>query len=65
MVVLKSVRELSYKEIGDVLAQSEAQVRGKLYRARKVFRDALAQGRRGPAKSECELEAEVLAELGE
>jgi RNA polymerase sigma-70 factor (ECF subfamily) len=65
MVLLKSVRELSYKEIGDVLSQSEAQVRGKLYRARKVFRDALAQRRRGPAKSECELEAEVLAELGE
>lgn len=65
MVLLKSVRELSYKEIGDVLGQSEAQVRGKLYRARKVFRDALAQRRRGPNKSECELEAEVLAELGE
>jgi RNA polymerase sigma-70 factor (ECF subfamily) len=66
MVLLKSVRELSYKEIGDVLSQSEAQVRGKLYRARKVFRDALACGRRsGSGRTECELEAEVLAELGE
>jgi RNA polymerase sigma-70 factor (ECF subfamily) len=65
MVLLKSVRELSYKEIGEVLDQSEAQVRGKLYRARKVFRDALAQRRRGPPRSDRELETEMLAELGE
>ena len=42
LILLKAVDELSYREIGDLLGESENQVRGKLYRARKAFRDALA-----------------------
>jgi len=38
IIVMKTVRELSYQEIGEATNQSEAQVRGKLYRARKAFR---------------------------
>ncbi len=41
LLLLKAVEELSYREIGDILGQSENQVRGKLYRARKAFRAAL------------------------
>ena len=66
LILLKGVRNLSYEEIGCVLGQSENQIRGKLYRARKVFRDALAARRaRFRDLAEHELEAEVLAELGE
>jgi RNA polymerase sigma-70 factor (ECF subfamily) len=66
LILLKGVKNLSYDEIGDVLGQSENQVRGKLYRARKVFRDALAaRHARLRDLPEHELEAEVLAELGE
>src|SRR5579883_927560 len=65
LILLKGVKNLSYEEIGDVLGQSENQVRGKLYRARKVFRDALAARHvRLKNLSDHELEAEVLAELG-
>lgn len=41
LILLKAVDELSYREIGDLLGESENQVRGKLYRARKAFRDAI------------------------
>ncbi|MGE0713071.1 MAG: RNA polymerase sigma factor [Planctomycetota bacterium] len=41
LILLKAVDELSYKEIGDLLGESENQVRGKLYRARKAFKTAL------------------------
>lgn len=41
LLLLKAKGELSYREIGDMLGQSENQVRGKLYRARKAFRSAL------------------------
>jgi RNA polymerase sigma-70 factor (ECF subfamily) len=41
VLLLKAVDELSYREIGARSGQSEAQVRGKLYRARKAFRAAL------------------------
>ena len=65
LILLKGVKNLSYEEIGDVLGQSENQIRGKLYRARKVFRDALAASRPQLRDlPEHELEAEVLAELG-
>ncbi|MEZ0229521.1 MAG: RNA polymerase sigma factor [Planctomycetota bacterium] len=65
LILLKGVKNLSYEEIGCVLGQSENQIRGKLYRARKVFRDALAARRaRFRDLDEHELEAEVLAELG-
>lgn len=43
MLLLKAVDELSYREIGDRVGQSESQVRGKLYRARKAFRAALEE----------------------
>lgn len=66
LVLLKGVKNLSYEEIGVVVGQSENQVRGKLYRARKVFRDALAVRRvRSASFDEQALEDEVLAELGE
>jgi RNA polymerase sigma-70 factor (ECF subfamily) len=66
LVLLKGVKNLSYEEIGAVLGQSENQIRGKLYRARKVFRDALVARRPGSAGLDDQaLEAEVLAELGE
>ena len=42
LLLLKAVDDLSYREIGALLGQSETQVRGKLYRARKAFRAALA-----------------------
>lgn len=65
LILLKGVKNLSYEEIGDVLGQSENQIRGKLYRARKVFRDALAARRaRLRDLDDHELEAFVLAELG-
>jgi RNA polymerase sigma-70 factor, ECF subfamily len=38
ILVMKTVRKLSYTEIGEATNQSENQVRGKLYRARKAFR---------------------------
>jgi RNA polymerase sigma-70 factor, ECF subfamily len=41
MLLLKAQNEMSYREIGDLVGQSESQVRGKLYRARKAFRAAL------------------------
>jgi len=41
LLLLKAKSELSYREIGDMLGQSENQVRGKLYRARKAFRSAM------------------------
>jgi RNA polymerase sigma-70 factor (ECF subfamily) len=41
LILLKAVDELSYREMGDLLGESENQVRGKLYRARKAFRVAL------------------------
>lgn len=41
VLLLKALDELSYREIGDMFGQSENQVRGKLYRARKAFREAL------------------------
>ncbi|MCO5167695.1 MAG: sigma-70 family RNA polymerase sigma factor [Planctomycetes bacterium] len=42
VLLLKAHGELSYREIGDMFGQSESQVRGRLYRARKAFRSALA-----------------------
>ncbi|MBX3470077.1 MAG: sigma-70 family RNA polymerase sigma factor [Planctomycetes bacterium] len=42
VLLLKARGELSYREIGDMFGQSESQVRGRLYRARKAFRAALA-----------------------
>ncbi|MBI3723909.1 RNA polymerase sigma factor [bacterium] len=69
IVLLKGARGLSYEEIGEVLGQSENQVRGKLYRARKLFRDALASRQKAvlaPASEEdAALAAEVLAEPGD
>jgi RNA polymerase sigma-70 factor (ECF subfamily) len=41
VLLLKALDELSYREIGDLFGQSENQIRGKLYRARKAFRSAL------------------------
>ncbi|MDF1662037.1 MAG: sigma-70 family RNA polymerase sigma factor [Planctomycetota bacterium] len=38
ILLMKTVQKLSYMEIGRVTNQSENQVRGKLYRARKAFR---------------------------
>ncbi len=43
VLLLKAVEELSYREIGEIFGESENQVRGKLYRARKAFRSALAE----------------------
>lgn len=43
VLLLKALDELSYREIGELCGQSENQVRGKLYRARKAFRHALAE----------------------
>lgn len=43
LILLKAVEELSYKEIGELCGQSENQIRGRLYRARKAFRSALAE----------------------
>jgi RNA polymerase sigma-70 factor (ECF subfamily) len=65
LLLLKGIKNLSYEEIGEVLGQSENQIRGKLYRARKVFRDALAVRRKREGLSDNDLEAEVMAELGE
>jgi RNA polymerase sigma-70 factor (ECF subfamily) len=42
VLLLKAAKELSYREIGELFGQSENQIRGKLYRARKAFRSALA-----------------------
>ncbi len=42
VLLLKALEELSYREIGDMFGQSENQIRGKLYRARRAFRSALA-----------------------
>jgi RNA polymerase sigma-70 factor (ECF subfamily) len=52
VLLLKAQGELSYREIGDMFGQSESQIRGKLYRARKAFRAALAA--LGGAPVECE-----------
>lgn len=41
VLLLKAVEELSYREIGEIFGQSENQIRGRLYRARKAFRAAL------------------------
>lgn len=41
ILLMKTVRKLSYIEIGEALNQSETQIRGKLYRARKAFRSSL------------------------
>lgn len=41
VLLLKALDDLSYREIGDMFGQSENQIRGKLYRARKAFRVAL------------------------
>lgn len=41
VLLLKARGELSYREIGDMFGQSESQIRGKLYRARKAFKTAL------------------------
>ncbi|RMG13848.1 MAG: sigma-70 family RNA polymerase sigma factor, partial [Planctomycetota bacterium] len=41
LLLLKAVNEMSYRQIGALLGQSENQVRGKLYRARKAFRAAM------------------------
>ena len=38
ILLMKTVQKLSYLEIGQAINQSENQVRGKLYRARKAFR---------------------------
>ena len=46
LVLMKGLRGFSYEEIGEQLGQSENQVRGKLYRARRAFRAALADMRR-------------------
>lgn len=43
LLLLKAVDDLSYREIGELLGQSESQVRGRLYRARKAFRAALSE----------------------
>jgi len=43
VLLLKARGELSYREIGDLFGQSENQIRGKLYRARKAFRAALEE----------------------
>jgi len=43
VLLLKAVEELSYREIGAIFGESENQIRGKLYRARKAFRSALAE----------------------
>jgi RNA polymerase sigma-70 factor (ECF subfamily) len=43
VLLLKARGELSYREIGDMFGQSESQIRGKLYRARKAFRAALEE----------------------
>ncbi len=43
LIALKAVDDLSYREIADRVGQSEAQVRGRLYRARKAFRAALEE----------------------
>lgn len=45
ILVLKTVQKLSYTEIGEALNQSENQIRGKLYRARKAFRMTHEGGR--------------------
>lgn len=37
LLLLKGVNELSYREIGELFGQSENQIRGRLYRARKAF----------------------------
>jgi RNA polymerase sigma-70 factor, ECF subfamily len=41
ILVMKTINELSYVEIGERMNQSENQVRGKLYRARKILRKSL------------------------
>jgi RNA polymerase sigma-70 factor (ECF subfamily) len=41
VLLLKAVNDLSYRQIGELFGQSENQIRGKLYRARKAFRAAL------------------------
>src|SRR5262249_24440769 len=46
LVIMKGVRGLSYGRIGAELGQSENQVRGKLYRARRAFRTALESNRK-------------------
>jgi len=46
LVLLKGQRGFSYEQIGEQLGQSENQIRGKLYRARRAFRSALAAVRR-------------------
>jgi RNA polymerase sigma-70 factor (ECF subfamily) len=45
VIVMKTLDELSYGEIGQATNQSESQVRGKLYRARKAFRSIIASKR--------------------
>ncbi|MEZ6185588.1 MAG: sigma-70 family RNA polymerase sigma factor [Planctomycetota bacterium] len=43
LLLLKAVDELSYQEIGSLVGHSENQIRGRLYRARKAFKDVLAE----------------------
>ena len=49
VLLMKALDELSYREIGQIVGESEAQVRGKLYRARKAFRAALDDLHGAPA----------------
>jgi len=60
VLLLKALDELSYREIGELFGQTENQVRGKLYRARKAFRQALADQSQEVA-AEYGLEREVQA----
>lgn len=64
LVLMKGVQGFSYERIGHELGQSENQVRGKLYRARRAFRSALESLRReqGGAVSE---EVERVLESGD
>lgn len=43
LLLLKAVDELSYQEIGTLVGQNENQVRGRLYRARKAFKETLVE----------------------
>jgi RNA polymerase sigma-70 factor (ECF subfamily) len=63
LLLLKAVNELSYRQIGDLFGQSENQVRGKLYRARKAFRAALEAISEPGAWSEAEEHAALVAAL--
>jgi len=54
ILLLKSVDELSYDEIGAATRLSRPRVRGKLYRARKAFREAYERGGTPPAQQPVE-----------